>query len=536
MKKVRTVKFLAWILVISFVPQMVLAEVVPSDGQPRAAQPAVSADIVPSDGQPRSTTPAVQGDIVPSDGQPRSTTPGVKGDIVPSDGQPRSATPGVKGDIVPSDGQPRSTTPNVKGDIVPSDGQPRKPTNAPAINPFVGEIAVGVSLLITYGPQIIALCATVATLAAAVNVVMGTGKNSFDLVKSIGQKLQRLTSIVTGPLSISNGTTQDGVKGLSDHLLQVTKFVNSNLSSPVSQVQDQVNTSLQMSKDLTAMAQRGKNIAMDVKSISDGTQSDLKKILAGGEVQLFRDGANKVAGAIGKQADASAGAFNQTITNTQMTTRTLEAMQASIDKALSASGKKAGEASLFDIKLSGAQLSKQLIDARKNMILSNKVLADNGKGVSGLHSEIISLLEDVKTEMEIFAQSNGVTQAQLDRLLKDKGFQADVAMPVQADKGKTAGSGRIAGEISFMIDDLARINKTNVTQMKQFEAQKAAKSESTAFVGANFGDDELYKKMVSQYKEYIGITSSDPSNKDGIEAARKNFEDAQKAYQESLQK
>ncbi|HNV71679.1 MAG TPA: hypothetical protein PKO06_18385, partial [Candidatus Ozemobacteraceae bacterium] len=210
----------AWVLLVVFSTQIVFAEVVRSDGQPKATSIPISKEVVRTDGQPRATVPAVTKEVVRTDGQPRITVPGISKEVVRTDGQPRVTTPAVTKEVVRTDGQPRSTTPAVTKEVVRTDGQPRT-TGTPAINPFVGEIAVGVSLLVTYGPQIIALAATVATLAAAVHTIGAAGKSSLDVVKSIGSKLKSLLQLLLGPLGISTGMTKTGVEDVSAHLLDV---------------------------------------------------------------------------------------------------------------------------------------------------------------------------------------------------------------------------------------------------------------------------------------------------------------------------
>jgi len=499
--------------------------------------PAVAGDVVPNDGQPRVKIPAVAGDVVPNDGQPRVKIPAVAGDVVPNDGQPRVKIPAVAGDVVPNDGQPRVKNSAVAGEVVPNDGQPRQPGQTPAISPFVGEIAVGITLLVTYAPQIIALAAAVATIAAAVSLIKNQGTQSFELVKSIGSKLQRMLQLLLGPLSVSNGMAKEGVEDLSAHLLKVTQFVTKSISTPVSEVQGQVNQSLAMSRDLQTLLTRGRSLSEQMKGMTTQTAAELGKVVQGGEVQMFRDGSKNVANRLGKQADVSYGAFNQSLLNTQSSISGLEQLKKQIDRAVETSGKPASDATLQELGLSGADIGKQLIDARKNMVFSDKALTAADKSCGNLHTELLSLLGEMKTELTAYAKSNGISQEELDRRSKSSnvlGAFSPTGLSTR-ERGKSEkGSGLLTGEINFMVEELSKINSGTMIQLKKMESEKSQNRIQPSKGNVPTGDAK-YQKMVSSYKKYLSIMSSDPANQHAIAAAKVGFEAAQADYQKAFE-
>ena len=432
------------------------------------------------------------------------------------------------------------------GEVVPTANAQQGLTSVPAVNPFVGEIAVGVSLLITYGPQILALAATVASIAAAVSVIINTSKQSADLVKSIGSKMSSMLQLLLGPLGISTGMTKDGVNGLSNELLNVTKFVTNSISTPVSQVQGRVDKSLSMARDVQSLAGRGRNVAGQVEKLAHTTSSELSGITAGGEVQLFRDGAGKVAQRLEKEAAQAGGAFRLTLDNTSMTTASLERIQTTIGNALTASGKQADEVTLHDINLSGAKLSKELIDARKYMVMSNNALVAADKSAKGVHTEIMALLNDVKAELEAFAATNGIAKEQLDRITKEQrvkmsGPAADSTLPLSGAATQKMTAKSISEEINFMVDELGRINADVSTRQSPGVAARsatltaAANAESAARAKQAAATDSAYQKMINAYKAYLNVTTANPADKTGIEAAKAVYDTAQEAYQKTLQ-
>lgn len=505
-----------------------------------------AAEIVQSDAQPKQAAPPnISGEIVRTDGQPRSTgAVNVSGEIVRTDGQPRTTgAPNVSGEIVRTDGQPRTTgAPRVSGEIVRTDGQPKKP-QTPAISPFVGEIAVGVGLLITYGPQILALAATVASLAAAVSVVVNTSKSSLMLVKSIGQKLQRMLQVLMGPLSVSSGMAKDGVENVSANLLQVAQFVSKNLNAPVSEVNGQVNHALAMSRDLESLAKRGQTIAGDMKSLSDTSLAELNGIVAGGEVQLFRDGAKKVANTLGARADQAGAAFNQTLQNSTRTTNQLEGISADIATALGLSGADPRDVTLQDIGLSGAKMGKELIGARRFALDTNRTLAASSASVGGLHTDIMSLLTDMKTELELFAHENGVTRDHLNRMMADPKVKAaitppaaSVARPGTPGISAEQGSDRdLTQQIGFMVDELDRMNRSNAERLLDTEADRAAARASMGRAPLT-QTEQTYQQMVSAYKKYLTLATGDPGNQNAIAAAKASYETLEAAYKAAIQK
>ncbi|MFZ2955866.1 MAG: hypothetical protein WA705_03085 [Candidatus Ozemobacteraceae bacterium] len=514
-----------WTLLLVFVSQIAFAEVVPTAPQSKRNTPAIQGEIVPN-GPQSGKTPAISGEIVPSG--PRSgQTPAISGEIVPSGS--------LKREIVPSGVLPRGNAPDS--------------IKTPAVTPFVGEAVVGISMLIAYGPQIIALAGTVAMLAASIAILVNSGKQSLEMVKSIGAKLKNMLMLLLGPLALSSGTAKESVEGLSAQLLRVTKSVTNSVSTPVDQLQGQVDKTLAMSRDLESMTIRGRSMAETMKGLSAETQSDLKKIVAGGEVQTFRDGAGRVAARMGSQADVTAGAFNQAAENTHLTTAQLEALKTRIDGAVTASGKNAGEASLYDIGLSGAEISKQLIDARKHMVDSRNVLTSADKASAGLHTEILALLNGVKGDLETFAAANGVDAAALAKTMKDPKIQGLNAaggtgassLGIKADSGKSGEpTTRLSDEISFMIEDMARLNaktekRLQTTSTSSEGAARAVSSQKEKTSGEN-PLDALYQKKVAAYKTFVGVMTRNPGDKKGIEQAQSSFEAADQAYRAAEEK
>lgn len=430
------------------------------------------------------------------------------------------------------------------GEVVPVTATPKAPTGVPAINPFVGEIAVGVSLLITYGPQILAMAATIASLAAAVSVIINTTKQSAGLVKSIGSKMSNMLQLLLGPLGISTGTTKDGVTGLSNELLNVTKFVTNSISTPVSQVQSQVDKSLAMSRDVQSLASRGCNVAGRIGQHARATSAELTGIVAGGEVQLFRDGANRVAQRLNQEAAQAQTACRLTLDNAAMTTASLERVQKTIGDALGASGKDADDVTLHDINLSGAKLSKELIEARKYMVMSNNALTAAEKSSRGIHTEIMAILNDVKIELEAFALAHGVDREKLDRVTKEQrvkmsGPAAESTLPLAGTESQKMTAKSISEEISFMVDKLGRISAN---------AARPAPTAHAAQTGARGNDadsiarstraaatDAAYQTMIDSYKAYLNVMTADPADKTGIDAAKAKYDEAQNAYQKTLQ-
>ena len=541
MKRQRLNRLLtAWVVLAVFSTQILFAEVVRTDGQPKATSISITKEVVRSDGQPRISTPTVTKEVVRSDGQPRVSTPTVTKEVVRSDGQPRVTTPVVSKEVVRSDGQPRTSTPAIAGEVVRSDGQPMTSGKGPAVNPFVGEIAVGVSLLVAYGPQIIALAATVATLAAAVHTITGAGKSSFDIVKGIGAKLKNLLQLLLGPLGISTGMTKQGVEDVSTHLLNVTKFVSNSISTPVDQIQGKIDTSLAMSRDVEALSLRGKAMADHMKSIADQTGLDLKNITAGGEIQLFRDGASKVSDRLGRQAGSIGGAFDQTIVNSRTTTSQLEGVKAQIETALSQSGKPAGEVTLHDLQLSGADLSKKLIEARKYMVQSDKVLIAADQSNSGLHTEVLGLLNSIKGDLETYAKMNGIDPDKLARMTQDPGLRKNLEsgpMPVLAADKAGNKQYKLTDEISFMVDKLDRMQQTTKAGTT---AMGPAAEKGEALKPVTSGESKttttLHQQKVQAFKAYMDTLARDPGNAKALETAQKSFETAEQQYRQSLQK
>jgi len=413
-----------------------------------------------------------------------------------------------------------------------------KPSEGIAVNPFVGEIAVGVSLLITYGPQILALAATVATIAASVSVLVGTGKQSVQLVKSIGEKLKKMLSFLLGPLSMSTGTAKEGVNEVSKQLLNVAKFITNSISTPVADVQNHIQKSIEMSRDVENLVGRGKEISELVKSTSLEMNADLKRIVAGGEIQLFRDGARNVASRLEKQAVTSGGAFNQALENARMTTQALNGLSREIESALQKSGKSADEVTLHEIGVSTAKVSKDLIEARKHLVASNKILTDADKSTSGLHTEILGLLNGIKKDLEDFAKSKGIDKDQLMRTVKEQQAASSLEnLKISPLKEPETGKApNLSEEITFLVDEIDRITEKSKNQLKQFESSKSTTSSIIPAESSTKESDLLFNKKLAAYRNLVSVMAKEPGNKRKIQEAKAAFDLADSEYQEALSK
>ncbi|MBF0498783.1 MAG: hypothetical protein HQM09_01510 [Candidatus Riflebacteria bacterium] len=505
-------KKIVWMLLITFVSQVAFAEVVPGATQTNMNRQAVSSEVVPSGSQQPSGTSSSSGEVVPNSQ--------VKGEVAPNG--PRS--PGAGSGI----------------------------TKTPVVSAFVGEAVVGVSMLLAYGPQIIALAATVAAIAASISILTNTSKQSLEMVRSIGTKLQDMLKLLLGPIAVSSGTTKEGVEGLSAQLLKVTKFVTNSVSTPVGQVQSEVDHTLAMSRDLEVMTMRGRSMAESMKNMSAETQADLKKNVAGGAVQLFRDGANKVASVMGNQADITVGALNQANENAHLTTSQLEALKNRIDGAVATSGKQGNEVSLYDIGLSGAEVSKQLIEARKHMVDSRNILTNADKSAGELPNEILKLLNGVKGDLETFAAANGVDASAIARTMKDphitgKTGPAGPGISVTGTKGDQGKNGksatRLSDEISFMVEEMARLNEKAERQIdastngadvaSNSVSDSSSRNESAKFEShSETSRDRLYQNKVMAYKAFVGVMTRNPGDKAAVEVARTAYESADRKYRE----
>lgn len=407
------------------------------------------------------------------------------------------------------------------------------------INPFVGEIVVGASLLVAYGPQIIAAAIAVATLAASISMLMNTGKQSASMVKSIGDKLKRMLTMLIGPLSVSSGLTKDGVDGVSAQLLKTAKFVTNSLNTPVSTVQKSLDESIEMSKNVENIAGRGKDLSESMVKSSSDTSKELKSIVAGGEVQLFRDGANNVSQRLSKQAQTVTGAFNQTITNSKMSTYALESVKGNIDKALTASGKSADQVTLQELGLSGAEISKRLIEARKYMVMSRNSLDIADKSTSGLHSDILGLLGSMKKELEDFAASQGVDKTKLARVSKEQTQSQGAASGVSLSILKNtpaAETPRLTEEITFMVDELNEMNRRTTESIRKLD-KPVANQVSTAQMyvdePVSASTQNLFNTKLAAYRKFISTMTRDPGNRRAIEATKADYELAEQAFQDS---
>ena len=447
--------------------------------------------------------------------------------------------------------QPVNPSSNMGKEISANDAgkTPEKTGKDENIKPFVGEIAVGVSLLITYGPQILALAAAVATIAGSISLIVNHSKQSVGLVKSVGEKLKKMLSLLLGPLSISNGTAKEGVDQVSGQLLKVAKYVTNSLSTPVSDVKSNIAETVSLSKDVENLANRGKFISEEMQKVSQNTNADLKKVVAGGEVQIFRDGTINLSNRLNRQALQSTGAFNQTLDNAKMSTSTLESLQASINKALSDSGKNPEEVTLRDIGISNAEVSKKLIDARKYMVLSKDALSQSEKSNSGIHTEILSILKDIKKDLEDFAKSQGVDPAALNRTIKEQTSSGKSSKNLEIQKQKFPENikpEKLTEAITFMVDDLNQLNEKTKIQLMKMEKHDSSKAAALKQAGSKaiYQDSQqtepresgLFDNKLSAYRKLVNIMSRNPGDKRGIEEAKAAYDLADQAYQEELQK
>ncbi|HNV69185.1 MAG TPA: hypothetical protein PKO06_05760, partial [Candidatus Ozemobacteraceae bacterium] len=287
--------------------------------------------------------------------------------------------------------------------------------------------------------------------------------------------------------------------------------------------------------------QRGKTMADYMKNLADQTGSELKGITAGGEIQLFRDGTGKVADRLGRQAADIGGAFDQTFTNSRTTSSQLEGIKAQIDSALQASGRSAGEVTLHDLQLSGAELSKKLIEARKYMVQSDKALVAADRSNSSLHVEIMGLLNGIKGDLETYAKMNGIDPDKLTRTMQDptlrKNLESATVPPIAADKAGTK-KYQLTDEISFMVD---KVDHMQQSSSRSITVSPGAQTVNGATIAPlqnreSATTTSLHQQKVQAFKAYMETLAREPGNAKALETAQKAFEKAEQQYRSSLEK
>lgn len=436
----------------------------------------------------------------------------------------------------------------VKSEVAPVAVQPKKTAanpGVPGINPFVAEIAVGASLLITYGPQILALALSVATVASVINKLIKKKDGSAALSDSIGSKLKNMLQLLLGPLSISTGTAKEGVEGVSAELLRTAKFITNNISNPVDKVNGQLDRAITMSKDIEKLSRRGKDVAERMEKMSIEANRELDNIVAGGEIQIFRDGSKKVASRLEQEARTTGIAFNKSISNSMMSVSALQEVKNYLSEEVQKSGKTSSEVSLFDLGVSSSEVSKKLIEARKYMVKSRNSLKDAETETGGVHTDILAILGGIKGDLEKFAKDQGIADELLERTIKEetaKKSSSSLGKLVRQNQAKSEyATNGLSEEISFMVDDLREMNaKAN----KSLRLLQEGNNKTPKLLTENFTQkpdsaspaDKAFGNKLSAYQELLKVMTKDPGNRRAIQEAQAAYQLAEMAYQENLAK
>jgi len=178
--------------------------------------------------------------------------------------------------------------------------------------------------------------------------------------------------------------------------------------------------------------------------------------------------------------------------------------------------------------------------------MSNNALVVADKSAKGVHTEIMALLTDVKAELEAFALANGIDKEQLERITKEQrvgmsGPAANSTLPLSGSAAQKMTAKSISEEISFMVDELGRINADASTRQnpgatsRPTTATPATDAGSVARAKQVATTDSAYQKMINAYKVYLNVMTANPADKTGIEAAKATYDTAQETYQKALQ-
>lgn len=469
--------------------------------------------------------------------------PKISAEIVVNDGQPKTKTkPNILGEIVVNDGQPKLTNkPSISGEIVVNDGQPFSKDNrgsfnnsqAPAIKPFVGEIAVGVSLLITYAPQIIALASSIAVIASTINAIkaqiQGKVPDNTNVADSITAKLQNAINLLLGPLAVSNGLAKESVQKLSDYLLETTKSVNKSFDTNTNELETQLNESINMNKELNNLLAKGQQVSLELKALAEKYNKEFSSMQMSNQNQEYntiKTAANGISKHLLAHADKQFKAFTQSLAQCESSLTVLENIKQNISSN----------------NLNKTSISKSLLDARKNMLYSYKVLDESDISKQGIHLQIIQILTEAKNELENYAKELGISQEVLKaNIMKNNPNPLNNFTDQRLQKN----SSELLNSLDNMIDNYSNITKSHSKSQNQIKfkennilknsnnLKKIENSSNTNIRMVNTKSDELYKQMVQAYKEYIKILTTDPTNQKAIAEARIKYEKAQKAYQGS---
>lgn len=411
-----------------------------------------------------------------------------------------------------------------------------------AISPFSGEATPGVAMLAMYGPRIFTLASAVAKRVAALGSIVNTTREPSRMAVAIGDKFETRLGLLLGPLSLSPGVVRDGIAGLDSQLLEAVKAVSGTVATSVESVQELLSRSLTMSRDVERLAGRGLDLSRRMKALADGTRKELLRILRGGEIQVFRDGAANIAARLGRQADANSGVFNQTLTNTRMTTALLEGVKDHLGRALLSSGKPARDVSLYDLGFSRAHVAKQLVDARKYLASSHGVLVSADASAGGFLPELMALLTGIEADLETFAAAREVDSAALTRAMKE----------VRESEGTRSHD----GEIGALVDEMIRLNprpafkveasgETENEPERELDSEPDLKPDSESNSESDSGTDaerkaepaagigaidRLFDGKVAAYRAFLLELAANPGDAEAVGAARAAFEKAESAF------
>ncbi|MFC1742560.1 hypothetical protein ACFL35_01095 [Candidatus Riflebacteria bacterium] len=417
-----------------------------------------------------------------------------------------------------------------------------------AVTPLIGTIATGISLLIAYGPQIIAMAQTLLVIGVAVMQVANASGSIIDLITQAISKIRGVVNIAVGPLAAVNGVAKEQSTKIQKSLLSMTgsltkemdkKVEEENIKDPgVEKIIKDARKTQKEAEKLVAVTKEGEKIGARLEDISLNVSQNLRDLSKKlGELQEVGQKGSTLTRNIGNSAGKIRKELFNARLNAMTTSNIMGDIQQQIQQQLNAGGMEISPTlKMSEIGLNPAIVADRVNNASNAMKNSASALQSAAVENGDLHIQIMESLNDLRSTLLKYARNKGVPIEEVLKKANEKDFREQTlarAAKIQAEDNNFSSAGKRIKQNLAELEE--KIQKTS--------AQKGAKTNDedgnidiNALDETKFQEyiDGVYAKKVAAYQNYLLVQGNPDSQKETINREYTKYLKLQKEYDNLL--
>lgn len=413
------------------------------------------------------------------------------------------------------------------------------------VSPFIGAIATGISLLVAYGPQIIAMTQTLVVIGMAVIQLANAAGGMADMVTQIAAKLRGVVGLTVGPLAGVTGVAKDQAGQVQKNLLKMTstltdameeKVDESGVTEPkVKDVLRETKKAEKKAQKLVTVIKEGEKVSARTEHVAFQAAKDFDGMAAKlAELQGLGAASTQMARGIGN----SSALIKKDLVSARLSAMKTQTILSDIRTQCAG---RPQNAPLTQAGLNPSTLLTQVNRAQQNMQRTAFSLESAQVQTGDLHIQIMENLNGLRSTLLSFADKNGVKLETVMARVNDPQFKKQALDKLNAAEAKDT---TLQAHSKRLNANLARLEKKAISLAKKraVDGPEKPKEQEKSEPNINLMDaeslqdyiDKVYEDKVSAYQSYLLIQSRNDLSEGEKKTAYRRYIKLQKKYDDLL--